>query len=135
MIGNRQGKTEISLGFVNPSTKPPVATRSRPILRPVENTRNFDRVFCHPIHGDVRQWRKGKLAPLAYASAAAAHVGKILELAATLIDDFGNAPRGFGIVLLDPRANAPQGLLPLAGTNVSASGLEETPEPVADLVV
>src|ERR1039458_1930670 len=78
----------------------------RPILRPVKNPRDFDRVFLDLINSDVRQRRKRQFSPSVHPVADSSHGGKISQLATTVVDDLRHASCGFWVVAFDPGANA-----------------------------
>jgi len=72
----------------------------------VENARDLNRVGLHLINDDVRQWSKCQLTPPSHAAASSSKGGEIPQMAALFIDRSSNAAGSFGIVAMDPPANA-----------------------------
>ena len=77
----------------------------RPVLRTVENARNFNHARLDLIDNDVRQRRECKFTPSGHAAAGSSKIGKILQSGALVIDRSGNAAARFGIVPFNPFAD------------------------------
>ena len=71
----------------------------RPILRTVEDARNFNRVRGDPINGKVGQWRERQFSPPGHP-AESATVGEFLQTGAPVIDRSRNSPGRIWIVAL-----------------------------------
>jgi hypothetical protein len=78
----------------------------RPVLRPVKNSRDLNRVWMDLINDYVRQRRERQLAPPGHPAAGSSKIGEILRATALFINGSSNAAGSFGIVAVDPLANA-----------------------------
>lgn len=75
----------------------PITSRLRPILRPVEDARDFNGMLRDVINDDVGQGWKYQFAASGHTNARASKVGEILQRATTVINGPRNAPRCFGL--------------------------------------
>ena len=92
-------------------------TKSRPVLRRVENPRDFNGVLFNLIHRDIGQRGEGQFAPPVHAPTLSPQVGKIPQMAATVVDGLGYARGSFRVVTFDALANALEVFCGLARTN------------------
>jgi len=80
----------------------------RPVLRAMENARDFDGVFRHLIDDDVRQRWEQQLPPAANAAAGSPKVGMLSQPGASVKYGSGNAAGRFRVITLDAVTNALQ---------------------------
>lgn len=80
----------------------------RPILRSMEDARDFYRLLCDLIDDDVGQRSENQFASAWHANAGASHVEKLAQDCASFIDRSGDAARGFGTVAIKVLADALQ---------------------------
>jgi hypothetical protein len=97
--------------------------------------RDLDGVFRDLINGYVGQGRKHQLPPAGHAAARSSKVWKIPQAGASVIDGSGNSPGSFGVVALDPFANALPILPPRASTNGLASRTQKPLKAPAHLLM
>ena len=79
-----------------------------PVLRTVENARNLNRVGLDLIDHDIGQRGECQFTPSSHAAAGSSEMREIPQAGASVINGSRDAPGCFGIVALDPFANALQ---------------------------
>jgi hypothetical protein len=72
----------------------------------VKDAGYFNCFFCHQINRDIRQGREYDLALSQQAAARSPYTRKLFQPVATLIDRSGYAGGCFGVIDLDPLADA-----------------------------
>src|ERR1039457_116762 len=79
-----------------------------PVLRAVENARDFNRLSCDREDNNVRQRRKHEFPPSLHAATGSAKMRIVLQSGAAIIDGACDSGGGAGVVALDTLANALQ---------------------------